>query len=194
MKYGRILKKNTGGYMNKFRSFFAIIAAVAAISMASAAAPAAVKPDKTIEQKVAHEINMLPYYGVFDHIAFQVSGNTVILNGAVNSLGTRRDAENRVKSISGVANVVNNIRELPPSSFDNAIRRQTLRTFIARGPSQYFWEPNPDVRIIVNNGNVTLEGYVYNSSDSNTLNILANGVSNVFHVQNNLIVGKLAAR
>ena len=176
--------------MNKFRSFFAIIAAVAAISIASVSAEAAGKPNKTIEQKIAHEINMVANYGVFDNITFEVLGNTVTLNGAVNSLGTRREAENRVKSIPGVTSVVNNIKDLPPSSFDDAIRRQTLRTFIAHGPGQYFWEINPDVRIIVNHGNVTLEGYVYNSADSNTLNILANGIFGVFSVRNNLIVGK----
>lgn len=180
--------------MNKFRSFFAIFAAIAAVSIVSVTGQAAGKPAKTIEQKVAHEINMVANYGVFDHITFQVSGKNVTLNGAVNSLGTRREAENRVKSIPGIASVVNNIKDLPPSSFDDAIRRQTLRTFIAHGPGQYFWEINPDVRIIVNHGNVTLEGYVYNSGDSNTLNILANGISGVFSVQNNLIVGKLDDR
>ena len=174
--------------MNKFKSFFVIFAAIAAISMVSVTAQA--KPAKTIEQQVSHQIKMLPYYNVFDHITFQVSGNTVTLNGKVNSLGTRRDAEASVKRIPGVANVVNNIRELPPSSWDDAIRRATLRMFLQHGPGQYFWEPNPDVRIIVDNGHVTLEGYVYNSSDSNTLNILANGVSGVFSVKNNLIVGK----
>lgn len=180
--------------MNKFRSFLALFAVIITLSIVSVTAYAATKPSKTIAQQISHKINMLPYYGVFDHITFQVTGNTVILNGEVNSLGTKRDAAASVKTIPGVANVVNNIKELPPSPMDNAIRRQTLRTFIARGPSQYFWEPNPDVRIIVDGGKVTLEGYVYNSSDSNTLNILANGVFGVFHVQNNLIVGKPADR
>ena len=184
--------------MNKFRSFFALLAVLIAVSMVSVNAQANPAgrnaPAKTIEQQVSHKIKMLPYYGVFDHITFQVTGNTVTLNGKVNSLGTRRDAEASVKSISGVANVVNNIENLPPSSFDDAIRRQTLRTFLARGPGQYFWEINPDVRIIVDRGNVTLEGVVSRSSDSNTLNILANGVSGVFHVQNNLIVGNPSDR
>ena len=178
--------------MNKFRSLLTVFAAVAAISMVGLTAQA--KPAKTIEQQVSHEIKMLAYYGVFDYIDFQVSGKTVTLNGAVNSLGTRREAEVRVKSIPGVANVVNNIQELPPSSMDDAIRRQTLRAFLQHGPSQYFWESNPDVRIVVNHGNVTLEGYVLNSADANTMNILANGIPGVFSVKNNLVVGKAADR
>ena len=176
--------------MKRIRTLFAIFAAVAAISMVSVTAQA--KPTKTIEQQVSHEIKMLPYYNVFDNITFSVSNGTVTLNGAVKSLGTKREAENRVKSVPGVANVVNNIKELSPSSMDDSIRVRMLNTFIQRGPGQYFWEVNPDVRIIVDNGHVTLEGYVYNSGDSNTLNILANGVSGVFSVQNNLIVGKPA--
>ena len=178
--------------MNKFKSFFVIFAAITAISFASVTAQA--KPAKSIEQQVSHEIKMLPYYGIFDNITFRVSGSTVTLNGQVNSLGTKRDAAASVKRIPGVANVVNNIEELSSSSMDDAIRRETLRAFLQHGPGQYFWEINPDVRIIVNHGNVTLEGYVYNSSDSNTLNILANGVSGVFSVKNNLIVGKPADR
>ncbi len=183
---------NTGGYMNKFKSFLAIFVAFAAISFASVTAQA--KPAKTIEQQISHEIRMLPYYGIFDYIDFRVSGSTVTLNGAVNSLSTSHDIAAIVKRIPGVANVVNNIQDLTPSSLDDAIRRQTLRAFLQHGPGQYFWEPNPDVRIIVNHGNVTLEGYVYNTGDSNTMNILANGIFGVFSVKNNLIVGKPADR
>lgn len=178
--------------MNKIRSFFALYAVIAAISLVSVTAQAntAAKPVKTIEQQITHQIRMLPYYGVFDNITFQVNGGTVTLSGKVISLGTRRDAEASVKLIAGVTRVINNIENLPPSSFDDAIRRATLRTFIQHGPSQYFWEVNPDVRIIVDGGRVTLEGYVYSSGDANRLNILANTVSGVFHVQNNLIVGE----
>ena len=53
---------------------------------------------------------------------------------------------------------------------------------------------DPDVRIVVNHGNVTLEGYVLNSADANTMNILANGIPGVFSVKNNLVVGKAADR
>ena len=49
---------------------------------------------------------------------------------------------------------------------------------------------SPDVRIIVEHGKNTFEGYVSRSGDSNTLNILANGISGVLGVRNNLVVGK----
>jgi hyperosmotically inducible protein len=148
------------------------------------------KPVQSLEQQVNHKILMLPHYGVFDHITFQVNGSIVTLSGKVNSLGTKSDAAASVKSIPGVERVINNIENLPPSPMDDAIRVRTLQTLARGGLGGYFWESNPDVRIIVEGGHVTLEGYVMNSGDLNRANILANGVSGVFSVTNNLIVGK----
>jgi hyperosmotically inducible periplasmic protein len=36
-----------------------------------------------IQKEVVHELLMLPWFGVFDNIAFQVDGNTVTLLGEV---------------------------------------------------------------------------------------------------------------
>ena len=177
--------------MNKLR-FLALIAAIMSFSMLSISANPldAAKPDKSVEQQIYKKILGLPNYGVFDHISFQVNGGNVILRGKVLSLGTRKLAASVVKDVPGVVSVVNNIEDLPPSPFDDTIRRQALRTFASHGLSGYFWETRPDVRIIVENGRLTLEGYVINSGDYNSMNILANGIPGAFHVQNNLIVGK----
>jgi osmotically-inducible protein OsmY len=51
-------------------------------------------------------------------------------------------------------------------------------------------EPNPSVRIIVDGGRVTLEGYVNNRGTANLMNILANGIPGVFSVTNNLVTNK----
>ncbi len=150
-------------------------------------------PQKGLERQVFKELIKLPYYGVFDHIAYKVDGNNVTLFGKVANARNRKDAERWVKDISGVGNVVNNIEILPLSGFDNSIRVRTLQTFAnSGGLYRYFWEPNPSVRIIVENGHTTLEGYVANRGDYNLMNILANGVSGVFSVKNNLIIEKEA--
>ncbi len=143
-----------------------------------------------LEKQVFKELISLPRYGVFDHIAFQINGSTLTLTGKVYSLGTKNQAARFVKDIPGVTTVINNIKELPLSSFDDRIRRETLRSFSNYGLSRYFWETRPDVRIIVENGHITLEGFVASTGDYNLLNILANGVSGVFSVKNNLVVGK----
>ena len=149
-------------------------------------------PQTVLEQKIFKKIIGLPYYGLFDHISYKVEGRTVTLYGKVASLGTRKDAERVVKRIDGVERVVNNIDDLPPSSFDNQIRRQLVREFTTRGGSlyRYLQGPNPSIRIIVENGRVALEGYVSNRGDSNLANILANGIPGVFSVRNNLVVGR----
>src|SRR5258706_5092978 len=179
--------------MNRIRNFIALSIAIIAFSAASVPAQKYVSAratSKSIDQQINHELRMLPHYGVFDHITYQVNGGTVTLSGKVYSLGTNRDAAAAVKRIPGVDRVVNSIDDLPPSSFDNQIRRHALRTFANSGLDRYFWEVNPDVRIIVERGHITLEGYVANKSDSNLMNIYANGIPGVFSVQNNLIVGK----
>jgi hyperosmotically inducible periplasmic protein len=147
-------------------------------------------PSTAIEKKVFKEIKKLMYYGVFDHIAFKVDGETVTLYGKVVRGITRKQAESFVKDIAGVRNVVNNIEVLPPSGFDSSIRYRTLQEFRAKGLDRYLWEPNPSVRIIVDGGHTTLEGYVATRGDYNLMNILANGVSGVFSVQNNLVIEK----
>ncbi len=180
--------------MKVIRNFIVLSIAILAVSFVSVNAQdfSEAKSTQTLERKVFKELIKLPYYGVFDHIAFKVDGNNVTLSGKVAVARNKKDAERWVKDIDGIGNVVNNIEILPLSGFDNSIRRQMLRTFSRNGGGlyRYLQEPNPSVRIIVENGHVTLEGYVSGRGDYNLANILANGVSGVFSVQNNLIVGK----
>jgi hyperosmotically inducible protein len=140
-----------------------------------------------VSEKVRHELSMLPYYGIFDNLAYKVEGDTVILYGQVVRPVTRSDAESRVAHINGVAHVVNNIEVLPPSSFDDAIRVRTYQAIFRRGDlSRYALGGNPSIHIIVKNGHVTLEGVVANEADRDLAYMAANGVSGVFSVTNNL--------
>jgi hyperosmotically inducible protein len=94
-----------------------------------------------------------------------------------------------VKRIPGVTNVVNNIKVLPLSPFDNRIRAATYRSvFGAAGLYRYAMGTNPSIHIIVENGHVTLKGVVANEGDRNIAYIRANGVPGVFSVTNNLLV------
>ena len=141
------------------------------------------------ENQVRKSILKLPYYGVFDNIAFEVVGDTVTLYGQVVRPTTRSDAVKRIAKIEGVDKVVNKIEVLPLSSFDDAIRARTYRAVFSKGSLyRYAAGTNPSLHIVVKNGRVTLEGVVANRSDSNLANIAANGVSGVFSVTNNLRV------
>ena len=75
---------------------------------------------------------------------------------------------------------------------DAQVRRAVARA-VYGDPSigdRYGNQSLPPIHIIVKNGNVTLEGVVGSEGDKNLINIRANGVPDVFHVQNNLIVQK----
>jgi hypothetical protein len=181
--------------MRIIKNFLALSIAILAFSFVSVNAQRyevvpGKQPTTAIERQVFKKVISLPRYGVFDHIAFQVNGGVVTLYGKVASLGTKRDAESVVRRIPGVTEVVNRIEELPPSPMDNQIRYSVLRRLAnSAGMWPYLAGPNPQVRIIVDRGHVTLEGYVPNRGTANTMNILANGVSGVFSVTNNLVVG-----
>jgi hyperosmotically inducible protein len=142
-----------------------------------------------IVKHVRHELVMLPYYGLFDDLAFRVDGGTVTLLGSVVRPTLKDDAGRVVKKVPGVQQVVNNIEVLPVSPLDDQIRRAEYRA-IYGDPSisiRYGYRALPSIHIIVKNGHVTLEGVVANQADKNLIGIKANGVPNVFSVTNNLL-------
>jgi len=141
-------------------------------------------------ERVRKELVTLPYYGVFDNLGFDVSGNVVTLYGQVTRPSTRQDAARRVARMPGVSRVVNKIEVLPLSSFDNAIRVRTYRAVFRTGSLyRYALGANPSIHIVVNTGRVSLEGTVANEADRRLAYIAASGVSGVFSVTNNLRVG-----
>src|SRR5438876_11476733 len=73
-------------------------------------------------KEVRHELVMLPYYGVFDNLAYKVDGGTVTLMGQVTRPTLKSDAENVVKRIEGVERVDNQLQVLPLSTNDDRIR------------------------------------------------------------------------
>ena len=142
-----------------------------------------------IEREVRHELVMLPYYGVFDNLAFQVKGGTVTLMGQVSRPTLKTDAERVVQGIEGVDRVVNKIEVLPLSSYDDEIRLATYRAIYGSTTlNRYALQSVPPIHIVVKNGTVTLEGVVANEGDREIAGIQANRVPGVFSVTNNLRV------
>jgi len=147
------------------------------------------KSQERITREVRHELLMLPYFGVFDNIAYKVDGYTVTLLGQVTRPSLKFDAENVVKRIEGVEKVDNQIEVLPPSPMDDRLRRRLYRAIYGYPAlEKYALGVQKPIRIIVKNGNVTLEGVVDNDGDKNLAGIRANGVSGIFSVTNNLQV------
>ena len=144
-----------------------------------------------IVREVRHELVMLPYYNVFDNLAFKVDGSTVTLLGQVTRPTLKSDAERVVKGIEGVEKVVNQIQVLPLSPNDDRIRLAVYRAIYGQVALQrYGLQAVPPIHIIVNNGNVTLEGVVATQGDKDIANLQAKGVPGVFGVTSNLRVEK----
>ena len=168
----------------------ALVAALAIGASAVAAAPvSSPQGDARMANKVRKELVTLPYYGMFDNLAYKIEGGTVTLYGQVVDAVTRKDAENRVKRIEGVERVINNIQVLPVSGFDNTIRVRTYRAIARQGGLyRYFMGAVPSIHIIVDGGHVTLKGVVDNEGDDTQAKLAANQVPGVFSVKDELQV------
>jgi hyperosmotically inducible protein len=195
------------------RSWTGAVILVALFTMTGSASAQEPANDRTIEG-IRNELLRLPYYGVFDSIAFGYDKGTVTLEGYVYRLGLKKDAERAVKRAAGVDSVVNNLEELPVSQFDDEIRWRTYYTiytdpFLSRyapggafllshrsaarrfgGPRFMGFEPvgNYPIRIIVKGGRITLLGVVDNETDKTVAGIRANGVPGTFGVDNQLVI------
>jgi osmotically-inducible protein OsmY len=170
-----------------------ILTAIFAAAMAGMAYPAtepvSEKEQARIAKEVRHEIVMLPYFDVFDNINFRVDGYNVTLMGQVIRPTLKSDAEKVVKDIEGVESVNNQIEVLPLSPHDDRLRVALYRTIYGYpGLQRYALPVIKPIRIIVKNGNVTLEGVVDNEADKNLVKLRANGVHGVFSVTSNLRV------
>src|SRR5437868_14372433 len=118
-----------------------LIGSLVFVAMLFTSSPASAKQDKNhndafmrgspdenrIAKQVRHELLMLPYYGVFDDLAFRVDGSTVTLLGAVTRPTLKSDAENVTKKVEGVTQVNNQIEVLPLSPMDDRIRMAEYR-------------------------------------------------------------------
>lgn len=144
------------------------------------------------EQDIFWQLIKMPDYEVLDFISFQVEGDTVTLYGKVLTPYLKKTSEKYVRKVAGVKNVVNNIEILPPSPYDDSIRYRIVRSFANDGGSlyRYLLGRNPSIRIIVDGGNVALEGVVNSKSDASLANLLANQVTGTFSVTNNLQVSR----
>jgi hyperosmotically inducible protein len=176
-------------YRTLIVSLFAATLATPLITFANPQRPASARAEERIKDEVRHQILMLPYYNVFDNITYKVEGYKVTLMGAVTRPTVKSSAENVVKRIEGVERVDNEIEVLPLSNVDAQLRLRLFRAIYGYGALQRYDLPvQKPFRIIVKNGNVTLEGVVDSEADKNLVKIRANGVPGVFSVTNNLRV------
>lgn len=162
---------------------------LAATQIAGQGAEKRPKVDENLARAVHHQLLVLPYYSVFDHLAYSIDGSKVTLSGQVVRPSLKEHAEAAVKSIEGVSSVVNTIEVLPKSPADDELRRDVYRAIFEDGElKQYAIEAVPAIHIIVKNGTVTLEGSVNSKSDKELAETRARSVEGVQTVVNHLVV------
>jgi osmotically-inducible protein OsmY len=126
------------------------------------------------EWAIHERLAVLPFYGVFDTVRFEVRDHTVTLSGRVVRESVKHGAERAVRGVPGVDKVVNNIEVLPSSRRDDALRKNVYHALYEDVPvEKYVAGAAPAVHIIVKNGWVSLEGVVDSSEDRNTVHLQA---------------------
>lgn len=144
-----------------------------------------------VEWRIHEELIMVPFYGVFDTVTFELRDKTVTLSGQVLRESVKANAERAVKRLDGVENVVNQIEVLPSSRRDDAIRMNVYKAIYENGPlEQYGTRGVPPIHIIVKDTHVTLEGVVDSQADRQTA--YARAAKAALHVTNNLRVASRA--
>lgn len=163
-----------------------------------------------LTEGVRKKLERLPYYGVFDYLAFGVDRGRVRLVGYSFRPSLKSDATSAVKQAAGVDEVVNDIEVLPVSFEDDRIRWATFyRIYTDDFLSRYAPGGVPEVlrelrderrfpgmqpigvypiHIIVKNGRTLLLGIVDSALDRQLVEVRAREVPGVFNVENAVIV------
>jgi hyperosmotically inducible protein len=159
------------------------------VALAVVLAAGVVHANVNLDQRIHHELTMLPYSSIWDWVEANLSPDgAVVLQGEVTRPSIKADAEARVGKLEGVKSVTNEIRVLPLSPADDQIRVGVYRSLFNRNSSLnlYALGANPSIHIIVDNGKVTLKGVVSTAMDKQLAGMAANGVFGVFKVENDL--------
>lgn len=145
-----------------------------------------------IAREVRHELVMMPYYGVFDWIEYEVRPDrSVVLRGEVVVPPDKKSAaEAAVKRVEGVTKVVNEIEVLPVSPSDDRLRLALHRTIYGFDSPLHRYGVGilNSIHITVRNGRATLRGFVDSEADKQIAYTRARGVPGLFEVNNELRV------
>ena len=150
-------------------------------------------PDEQLEAKLDRKLSYVRvgYDITFDYFALGVKDGVVTVDGQDLTGVGRDEALADIYNMPGVKDVIANISLEPVSPFDDGIRIRTARV-IYRDPvlSKYAIDPARPIRIIVDNGHVTLYGAVDSAMDKQVAGIRANQIFGAFSVDNKLTVEK----
>jgi hyperosmotically inducible protein len=147
--------------------------------------------DAQLEQKLATKLRYVRvgYDNTFDYFALGVKDGVVTVEGQDRTGVGRDEAMADIANMPGVKDVVDNISVEPVSIFDDGLRIRALRAIYRDSVlSKYAMDPARPIRIVVENGHVTLYGSVDSVMDKQVAGIRANQIPGAFSVDNKLVV------
>jgi hyperosmotically inducible periplasmic protein len=150
-------------------------------------------PDARLEQQLAKKLRYVRvgYDNTFDYFALNVKDGVVTVEGQDRTGVGRDEALADIRNMSGVKDVIANISLEPVSPMDDGLRLRAARAIYSDSVlSKYAIDPARPIRIIVDNGHVTLYGSVDTTMDKNVAGIRANQLFGAFSVENKLVVEK----
>ena len=150
-------------------------------------------PDAAVEAKLDRKLHYdrMGYDNQFNFVDVSVKDGVATLTGETYNDVGRDSALTLANTMPGVKDVVDNIKVSPVSGFDDRIRVSAMRA-IYRDPvlGRYASDPALPIRIVVDNGKLSLYGTVATAMDKQIAGMRANQVFGVFSVENNLEVVK----
>jgi hypothetical protein len=197
------------------RTAAVLLFALLSVSLVTAKEPSG--DDTWTISAIRRSLERLPYYGVFDFLAFRYDRGTVTLSGFAYSGALKRDAVHAVKRVSGVDEVKDEIEQLPLSPGDDRIRWATFYNiyndaFLARyAPGggapirfdRHFRLPRYPgmqpfgtypIHIVVKRGRTLLVGEVDGEADKTVAGFRAREIPGTFGVENELVVPERGSR
>jgi osmotically-inducible protein OsmY len=150
-------------------------------------------PDSELQAKLDHKLayDRIGYDNLFNFVTVSVKDGVATMIGEVKEPVSRDSAFYVVSSVPGVKEVINNVKVAPVSGFDDRIRLAATRAIYGDSVlNRYAADPALPIRIVVDNGKLSLYGTVASEMDKNVAGIRAGSVFGVFKVQNNLVVAK----
>jgi hyperosmotically inducible protein len=151
-------------------------------------------PDGQLQKKLTKEVayDRVGYFdNTFNYLALDVKDGVVTISGDALWDPPKDDALAIVAHTPGVKDVVNDVKILPVSQFDDSIRVRTARAIYRDSVlGKYATDPAHPIRIVVDNGHVTLYGTVENTMDKAIAGLRASSVPGAFSVENKLVVDK----
>ena len=148
-------------------------------------------PDEVLLEKLANKLRYDRIWmgQMFNNLKLSVQNGVVTVSGEVIDYPSHDSALALIETEPGVKDVIDEVKVLPVSTFDDELRIKVARAIYAHPALQrYAIDPQSPIRIVVNNGHVKLEGVVDSAMDKQIAGVQASSVPGVFSVDNELVV------